>query len=55
MVVESVSIVRSMSIVSTMPAERSVISSVQGSPAVVIDHVADESVILLLGDTFSPL
>ena len=48
-VVDSVSMVRSMSIVSTIPAERSVISSVQGSPAVVIDHVAVESVMLLLG------
>ena len=54
-VVDSMSIVRSMSIVSMMPALRSVISKVHGSPAVVTLHVAFSSVILVEGLTFSPL
>lgn len=45
---------RLMSIVSTIPAARSVISSCHGSPDVVTEYVVVESLMSPLGVTFVP-
>lgn len=53
--VEVESIVSVMSIVSTIPASRVVISRDQGSPAVVTEKVVLSPAISALGVTFDPL
>ena len=53
--VEVDSIVSVMSIVSTTPASRVVISKDQGSPAVVTENVVLSPAISELGVTFDPL